>query len=61
MHYVTMFRYLLGYKSPAERVRPPALLPEISDAQCSEDGHLFVTGPSHVGYGWVSVSFRFLS
>jgi hypothetical protein len=51
MHYYTMWRYLIGYKSPKERVRPPELIPNISDAQCVE-GHLMVTPPKHYGYGW---------
>ena len=51
MHYTTMFRYLIGYKSPKERVRPPSLIPNITDAQCV-DGHLLVTPPRHYGYGW---------
>jgi len=51
MHYLTMWRYLIGHKSPKERVRPPALIPNISDAQCVE-GHLMVSPPTHYGYGW---------
>jgi len=51
MHYLTMWRYLIGFKSPKERVRPPMLIPNISDAQCV-DGHLTVTPPKHYGYGW---------
>jgi Protein of unknown function (DUF3089) len=51
MHYYTMFRYLIGYRTPKERVRPPALYPNIIDAQCME-GHLMVSPPQHYGYGW---------
>lgn len=52
MHYRTMFNYLVGFKSPKDRVRPPPLIPHVSDAQCDEHGNLIISPPSHFGYGW---------
>jgi len=51
MHYKTMWRYLIGYKTPADRVRIPNLIPNMADAQCS-DGHLFIKPPGSFGHGW---------
>ena len=51
MHYRTMLNYLVGVKKPRDRVAPPALIPNISDAECV-DGDLFVERLAHTGYGW---------
>lgn len=53
MHYLTMWKYLVGGNTyPADRVCPPALVSEISDAQCDGEGNLLITPPTHYGYGW---------
>jgi hypothetical protein len=51
MHYRTMWNYLIGRKRAKDRVQPPGVIPNITDAQCV-DGNLIVARISHWGYGW---------